>query len=574
VKQAISAFLFSALVVTGGISVAVFAMPDLVIIGFFFLILPGVILTFAPSVFLYLMTFSLPWFLLNHRGILAGILGGLVAIGGVGYVLPAMLNQETNRRLFQAKVKEMAPTSKVASARIVALQSLPYFSTQGCSDLCQTLLYNGAAERVVLLPGKNAGGGFLQYKSFRTERMSSCPVSEPKLLSEWTGDWFRGRDGSTIAQTVRLRISGGECLIMETEWNGVPDLVLQRVQESFGEKVDWLTLASGEVNATGLQLMAGGKVLARQTQRVPRRLTIPLLLNPRSSGMSISGWEWSRHGEYHEPTDPRPFLQRFTELNVAPPLGLDNELVRKRIDAALKDPSIPATDGAFGLVKDYFDGLPREHVEEEDVQRIARLVKDARVTQLDFPGYKVEPAQIRDLQGPILDRLLKLGAAEDWKHYYQLSQVLRWAPEGAFQRADPRVDQLLSTPALRRNAPVLVKRLADRGGTEAQRIFSFLLENYAPSEKQEERRIELADAALKGLCRLGPEARAVLPGLRQAAAAGTIPLGKQDSDIWRATLVSVGASVNDFDLPKNRQWSTGLYRKSLRKLADNGCEDR
>src|SRR5437773_8294571 len=88
VTQAISKFLSIALIVTGVITVAVFAMPDLITIGLFLLILPGVLLAVTPTVFLYPMAFSLPWFLLSQRSIAIGALGGLAAVAGVGFGLP------------------------------------------------------------------------------------------------------------------------------------------------------------------------------------------------------------------------------------------------------------------------------------------------------------------------------------------------------------------------------------------------------------------------------------------------------------------------------------------------------
>ena len=79
-QRAISKFLATALLVTGVITAAVFAVPDLVSIGFILLILPGVLLTFTPTVFLYLMAFSLPWFLLSQRNIAIAALGGLATV--------------------------------------------------------------------------------------------------------------------------------------------------------------------------------------------------------------------------------------------------------------------------------------------------------------------------------------------------------------------------------------------------------------------------------------------------------------------------------------------------------------
>ena len=148
-------------------------------------------------------------------------------------------------------------------------------------------------------------------------------------------------------------------------------------------------------------------------------------------------------------------------------------------------------------------------------------------------------------------------------------------PEGAFRRPDPRVERLLSSTEALVNGPGLVSRLADRGPSESERLFSFVRERYAPASKNGAgRRSEIAEAALRGLCRLGPAAQPILARLRRVAEDGTVPPGMQDSDLWRATLVSLGANAEEFDLPKNRHWQIDRYRQSLRKLADNGCESR
>jgi len=241
----------------------------------------------------------------------------------------------------------------------------------------------------------------------------------------------------------------------------------------------------------------------------------------------------------------------------------------------LDDPSVPSTDGAFGLVKDYFEGLPRDHLEAADVRRMARLIKDSRVTSLEFPDYKLEPDQLLHLKDPMLDRLLLLAAANEWAVYHQLASRLRRMPEGAFSSPDPRVERLLSSAKGLLNSPALVSRLADRGPSESERLFSFVREGYAPASKNRtRRRSEIAEAALRGLCRLGPAAQPILAGLRRAAEDGTVPPGMQDSDLWRATLVSLGTNAEEFDLPKNRHGQIDRYRQSLRKLADNGCESR
>jgi len=235
-QQAISKFLTTVLIVTGMITAAVFAMPDLVAIGLFLLILPGVLLGITPTVFLYLMAFSLPWFLLSQRSIVIGALGGLAAIAWVGFWLP-ILNGRTSQWLSDAQAKEAATSTRIAAARVVALQSVSGSAQDGCSDLCQTLLYNGSVERVVLLPGKNNGANG-QSISFRVEQKSSCRDADPKLQSRgWGNTWLKDSGQSKIAQTVRLRIADGECLVKEEQWSGLPDLVLHESRRTSGKSL-------------------------------------------------------------------------------------------------------------------------------------------------------------------------------------------------------------------------------------------------------------------------------------------------------------------------------------------------
>jgi len=55
--RVMAAFLKLALLVTGVGSLLVWAMPDLIVIGFILLILPGLILSLMPTVFMYLAFF-------------------------------------------------------------------------------------------------------------------------------------------------------------------------------------------------------------------------------------------------------------------------------------------------------------------------------------------------------------------------------------------------------------------------------------------------------------------------------------------------------------------------------------
>lgn len=312
---------------------AVFAVPDLVTIGFFLLILPGLLLAITPTVFLYLAVFGSAWFLLNRRGVAIGVFGGLVAVVGVGAVLPMLWNGYTDQRFLEAMAKDKSPSEPIVKANIVALQPERRILKTGCGDLCQSLLYDSGVQRVVLLPAQKSG-----YVSFRIEKQDNCPNASPELLAtDFWSQWMADGERERIASSTRLRIAGGECLVRDLDWNGSPDWVLQRVKEDFGTPAKPLSLLPGEVHAEGLQLIARGEVVSRQTRLQARRLAVPLHLSPQGgSELRMLGWEWTRAKGSQPPVETHEFLDRSTTLSVAPPVARSEpSKLRRALDAAL-----------------------------------------------------------------------------------------------------------------------------------------------------------------------------------------------------------------------------------------------
>ena len=411
--------------------------------------------------------------------------------------------------------------------------------------------------------------------------MSNCPDASSK--SAFRFDWLDRRD-RVPEELVRLRIARGECLMEDRKWNGKPDLVLERVSEDLGTRPAPLTLAPGEVHAEGLQLKrADGRVIARQSTIVARRFTLPLL--PVFVGyMPGAYFDFSRHQVPNSDVNVNAasFLGRFTDLKMAPPQSVDSGAVAARIDEVLADPLVPDTEGAFALIRDYFDSLSKGQVTSTDVRRLARLIADPRMKRFQLPIYKLDPSQRLELRNPILERLWQLGEAKEWLLYFQLAGNLRLMPAGAFRKAEPLVDRLLSEPELRRFAPVLVQRLAERGPAESARLLSILHEafstSYPTSRADDLYRYYQGDfinATLQGLCRLGPQAqpqagKSMLETLSAIAASGSIPPSRQELDIWRATLVSLGASPTEFDPPGKRGFDP--YHQKLQNIANSGCE--
>ena len=581
-----SVHLVGALAVLGVASLLILNSPGLVTLGLWMLVLPGLILIAIVNVFFYLLAFSVGWFVLvGRKGRAVAIKGGLFAVVFFAIGLPALLDLRTRAWVWWATVRDRATASKIVPAPSVGLQLADQTRTDGrCDDLCLALLYNGVAQRVDTIPTKaDAEGTKPTAFSYRIERRGTC--SEAKDVLGQNQPWLAENEGRVrLADSVRLRIAAGECLVQQPAGPGTgvtrPELTIRLTEESFGRNdLPWWRF-SGSGGLQAIEIEKSGQVVARGSKIHPSYWSIPLSLGPTGAS-TFNSWAWNRHGDQYSKLDIKKLLREFTTLNVDAPKGADPATMRRALDRALDDPSLPATNAAFGLVEDYFREVrDSKSASADDVQRLARLISDDRVPGflgLPLRAIKWDGDRLK-LKDPILNRLPQLMREKKWHEAKALAGYAASLQERAFRDPDPRLDELLSDREERRLAPGLITRLSERGPSAAEGLFVIMIDGW----KQRPRltggpRIDEYGAdsqgALLGLCRLGRELPAMLPRLRQAVADGVVPQEVEESTEWRATLVSMGARSSEFVLPRNRQWRLDLYREDLEKRARNGCRE-
>ncbi len=557
--------------------------PSLIIVGLFLLVIPGLILGLAPTVFCYTALFAAFWFLGPFaRRPLAALLGG-AAVLAIAIGVPTLINTASKATLKVANARDIAPPAPLRPVATIAIQPAErYWSAGLCGDLCQLLLYNGAAQRVISLPPlpdpDDKSQRVLSPTAFRIARSATCANAKDLVRDDRGGNWISEQRKSqtsmrAISAAVRMRIASGDCLLSETVTNTRADLLIRRVDDVIGIKKQRLGLLPGPVTIRRLELVTAGKVVARGSENKAAYLNVPLHLSPISSGTySLKGWEWGRSSRYAEGYDVLGQLGRFTRFRLTTPEGADGLALRRLIDAALDAPSLPADHAAFGLLDDYYDLVREKGPIEGEAVRLAKLIADERNTKFwFFPMWKLSDAEKLSLRDPILNRLQQLIASDNLDNYKALEQLIGSLPPGALSAPDARINSLIADPAGRRRTPTLVKRLADRGATATAQLVSIMRAGWTAPRDIEGSRVhnygDDSEAAMNGLCRIGSAAAAALPELRAMAAAGIIPPYKQESDEWRSLLVALGADANEFNLPENRKWKVELYRDRLRRDA-------
>lgn len=282
-----------------GISAALaVAIPQLAFFGFMLGIIPGIFLSLAPALFVY----SIAWwcarallfaaalrfgfdrerkFASSAFGILAAAVIALPAV-----LLPMNINAATEKKSAELRADDQENPGPIALPPIVAVllasgtsESASRKSFLDCETLCQRLLYNKAASRVIIAETPrpfDANAAPRPAAEYRVEKQEQCPKP---ALSHREIRWPVDRKAHTSSR-VRARIAAGECLIREAGNIETARLTITYRELKHGPGYlnhPW-ALWLDTVQATRLEIVdADGKLLYRRTEVKTDPLITPLI---------------------------------------------------------------------------------------------------------------------------------------------------------------------------------------------------------------------------------------------------------------------------------------------------------
>lgn len=158
--DAMRGWTYPAIVVTSGVlALLVFAFPPVLILGFFLLFVPGLVLMAAPNVFLYAAAFWPAWIVwrLGRGTVTTAIAGVLLFIPFSVATWPAWSSGNELNALIAKETKDnFSEPAKVAPKSIGFENHSRSTVWNKCDELCQLLLLQGHVERVVYTIGKNS----------------------------------------------------------------------------------------------------------------------------------------------------------------------------------------------------------------------------------------------------------------------------------------------------------------------------------------------------------------------------------------------------------------------------------
>jgi hypothetical protein len=540
--------------VSGCLTLIAVGIPKLVGIGFWLLVIPGLILALAPTVFLYTATFAIVRrFLPITHAVALNFIAAFITLGvGVLVTLPMALAGWLAFNL--AATGDVAPHDRVVIGGNVLLNNdqTPTEYIAGklqvpCDALCAALLDTPGVSTVTiartdfptsyrLVPKGEAGSNARAPKS--PEQILQYLPEKP--VSSGQRD-YQAEMAARKARENAVTARWGLLLANEVTLSMVPspqhhDLTITMTLTG----PQWAhDVAVKQVEVRDRE----GRVLLRRQRVTATTVFVPLVLEPYDP---FGNAKWRLARSERETSDRlgniNPITVLFEETTLARPSEPGDAVtgMRDRLAAALMQPGAPAD---LSLANPWLATINWLSIDDGDVELLGKLIADARV--IDLPRlYEGATSSVRaELRCAIVARLLNPTTLPRLRD--RLDSLVLSMPPGTFAVPTPDELALLHDQPSRLNAPRLVERLADQGKAGVPELVRILQEDVRV-EPWAKRQYMVA-AVRRALIRLGPDAASALPVVIELFEQPDTPLANNENEMdrWRVAMVLMGRPIED-----------------------------
>jgi hypothetical protein len=553
--------------VSGFLTLIAVGIPPSVTIGFFLLIVPGLILALAPTVFVHTATFAIVRRSLRiTRAFAHNLIAAFITLGlSVLVTLPMGL---AGRSAFHtAATGNVVPPDRVAIAGNVLLNNnqTPTENVAGkppvpCEALCAALLDTPGVSTVTI-SGTDYWGkpvGPISYRLVPKGEASSnamAPSSPEQILRHLPEKPASSSRGNYLAETAEreaqenaITARWGLRLASEVTLSIVPspqhhDLTIT-ITLPDPQRANDMAVKQVEVRDRA------GRVLLRRQHVMATPVFVPLVLwpfalIPKLDFTLASSWRLARSELQTGDRNIKPITVLFDETTLArpPEPGDAVTVMRERLAAALMQPGAPAD---LALAAPWLTTINWRSLKEGDTELLGKLIADARVTDLRRIFEGADNSVFAPHRSAIVARLLDPATPRELR--FRLDDLLRSMPPGTFAVPTPDELALLRDPSLWLNSPGLVVRLADQGKAGVPELVRILQE--AVREPYATRHTAI-QAIRRAFVRLGPDAVGALPVVIELFDHRHTPLAGEFSEMfgWRITMVLMGRPIEDVPFP-------------------------
>lgn len=414
---------------TGTLAIIALTMPGLVIIGMLLFIVPGMILTVAPSVFVYFGSFYFLSNLLVKQDIRRPRILAFAFVFAAGFSIPLLIDSAVWLRYYEIRNNTVPLRYDGDGYKTLAIFG-EKDTTLGngdikaalCGPVCQKLLYNGAVETVLVGDTAAPYGDLdenMPVAAFRLQQANRC---------EDMGITSRQNQSLTLMSTSS-RMARGECIVKQESKLSDADaiLLIDHIDNFNKEKLIRWKINQNRLTTTKIELRKKiGKTYSPTSRFISVRawpLTFPVTVGP----ILIFGESWHAYSG---------FFRSEIELCTAPPCGTGSStdsVLNVIFGDKLADPPPPSkpqpllsedlnkpdksliklTQSLKYLIDDYYYGRKKK-VSPEDSELILNALKDKRITGVyaNFEGV-LRASNKNEISRAVMDRIIEDPYAQD-----------------------------------------------------------------------------------------------------------------------------------------------------------------
>ncbi|OYP33067.1 hypothetical protein [Rhodopirellula sp. MGV] len=559
------------LIATGLLAAIAITCPMLVAVGYLFLIIPGLVLTCAPTVFVYSLATAAIRRVLPIESPWAATTLSLAIALSIGWLV-----MQPPRMKWLAQFNSQA-TPDIELGNPLKLDGhvrieLPHRNSDPqCDYLCLALLDCPNVDSVTVVTSSASQQRLATYKlvsAAENTPLGLVPVQpgeiirkDPGLARKYSGRQFRSATMAVEADWA-MRLAGDERL--------------KEVDPKFAKPTDWTIRLEERRHYPTSSLRrvsivdSEGVTRFRKTfyeQTVPSRFFyFGYRIHPGAGTISGASFHIGRQNLTFGDIEFRPESTLLSTLD-RPQVRCDQDAIvelREAVAEALDDPN--ATDMQLSLANRYLDLFHFDTTETDD-RLISRIVVDDRISQLDevianVYSTKKTPLRMRDA---FAERIAMNHSSPKLRQW--LAECLAGMPRGTF--ADPSATHWLiwKTPELYRDAPAFIESLADVESAEAVAVLAVILDDSVDIEETRQRR-EVMRAVCQAYTRFGPRASSAIDRIRELFLRRPSPIMSlsKEADMWRVALARMGVPLADLPMFSNQTGPTA--ERILRRVAD------
>jgi hypothetical protein len=617
----IKGFLTTYLMITGIGAFLALAMPGLVMLGLFMLIIPGLILGIMPTAFMYGVIFTAGW--ATARTVFGdGIISILIGLAVLVFVVTT-IPKPTRARDIAAYTASILPS--ITQSNPIELKGDVRFNFKSpnrnkssgayvkgqsgyiCDSYCLAALFTPGVTSVTVDQSgfDDQGNPSIEARTYRLSKRPNCQsnyevnfenIHAPLRTNSKPGIALHD-DGKVLVAQWAMKLANEYCIRMEAPLQTHDFTITELSSNGSYDSGKW-RFGPGRIDTQTLTIHQGDDLIFRSHRSTVSTLAKALLIG-FAGDLTNPHFRWEREtiysGEKYGSVDFQKNIGDHTNLAGKPVDGSsrkENAAVhlpayRAQMVSALSDPSLTEKSPGFKVMESYFKAI-NDNATPEDIEILKRLFADGRISRYEGAwGLNLPVDQMIPIYNAYTKRVMAEGAPLSFQKSLMSNAVSKMGPD-TFKLIGPDQLTLLNDPSSRLAVPELVRALG-YGGPNSGRVLIQYLKQHAGAvaniqrmrenrevsghglQAQRDANLTMIGAAQKGLCLMAPKDPVLLKQLEDVLDSGIMPphliTGHNRTD-WDVLLVRMGKPVSRVEKPESLSGHVNSHRDRVQHRAD------